>query len=654
MKHLSAYERWTATLYRFVVRTPKPPLLVRYGVAVLSSAAALIITRATNVTIEPHAPQLVGLFLCAILLSAWSGGLGPGLLASVLAALAFEYSFVSPIASLTVEITELLRLLLFALPALLVAAWGATQHRHAVALRRMRSALDETVQSLQAENAERQRAEALLHAREQEFRAIVENAPDHIIRYSRDFRRTYANPAVAEAYGLPMEAVIGQPVGSVLQDAGMATKPDEVAQVRRHIAEVFANGRSEEYEMYWPVPTGRRCYSVQMFPERDCTGAVVNVLSIARDITERKHAENELRRQKEILQTIFDHIPLTIAFVSENGRLELVNRAWEHSLGWTLHELAEHQLDIYALAFPDPHDRQQAQEFIAAATGEWADFTARVRDGREIAVTVASVRLSDRTSLVIAQDITTRQQVEAERAQLYAQVQASNEQLQTLSRQLLRVQETERHAIARELHDEIGQRLSGIGLMLTLCQQLPPDLAQVQLNKAQTFVEEVIGQVRTLALDLRPAILDDFGLVSALQWLFGRYTTQMNVTVEFESGLSEEQRFDPDLEMAVYRIIQEALTNVARHAGAREAVVRLWIDGEALVVIIADRGCGFNSQTIDTHRSSGLTGMQERAALLGGNLTIESAAGAGTRVSARVPRGAGNDREEKRTTDRYA
>jgi PAS domain S-box-containing protein len=201
--------------------------------------------------------------------------------------------------------------------------------------------------------------------------------------------------------------------------------------------------------MDWPAPTGRRYYSVHLFPERDLNGAVINVLSIARDITERKHAENELRQQKQILQKIFDHIPVMIAFVGENGRVELVNRAWERSLGWTLRELEEQQLDIYALAYPDPQYRQQVLDFVAAATGEWIDLKVKVRDGSAIDITVAIVNLIDGTSLVIAQDSTARKQVEAERSHLY-------EHMQSLSHQLLQVQEAEHRAIARELHDEIG------------------------------------------------------------------------------------------------------------------------------------------------------------------------------------------------------
>ena len=144
------------------------------------------------------------------------------------------------------------------------------------------------------------------------------------------------------------------------------------------------------------------------------------------------------------------------------------------------------------------------------------------------------------------------------------------EQLQRLSRQLLQAQEAERHALARELHDEIGQRLTGLSLMLS-SQHPSPD----QLIDAQAVVRDLIGRLRNLSLDLRPTILDDLGLLPALVWLFERYTAQTNVSVRFEHRLLEAQRFALEVEITAYRIVQEALTNVARYAGVTEVTVGL-------------------------------------------------------------------------------
>jgi PAS domain S-box-containing protein len=291
-------KRLNKELQRVLDRTPERPAILRYGVAVLSVIVALIslLLMDTNLQAAAH----VSLFLCALIFSTWFGGIRPGLLAIVLSILAFAY-VLPPFNSLAVEITHLPRLILFALLAIFVASLTAAQHSKTASLRRARALLEDTVQelrrtnvALRAEIAERKHAETLLYAKEQEFRAIVENAPDQIIRYDREFRRAYVNPAVARAYGLPREALIGKPIGSVIEDTGLDVKEDELTQLRQQIANVFDTGQSYEYELNWPLPTGRRYFSVRLFPELDLNGSVANVLGISQDITERKQAEEAL------------------------------------------------------------------------------------------------------------------------------------------------------------------------------------------------------------------------------------------------------------------------------------------------------------------------------------------------------------------------
>jgi signal transduction histidine kinase len=144
--------------------------------------------------------------------------------------------------------------------------------------------------------------------------------------------------------------------------------------------------------------------------------------------------------------------------------------------------------------------------------------------------------------------------------------------------------------------------------------------------------------VRDLSLWLRPTMLDDLGLLPALVWQLRRYTEQTGIHVAFEHrGL--ERRFQPaEVETAAYRIVQEALTNVARHAGVGEAVVRIWLDRGRLCVQIEDRGVGFRPEAMPAEGgSSGLSGMKERAELLGGQLVVEAAPGHGARVTAELP-----------------
>lgn len=228
-----------------------------------------------------------------------------------------------------------------------------------------------------------------------------------------------------------------------------------------------------------------------------------------------------------------------------------------------------------------------------------------------------------------------------ENARLFEQVQKTASRLQTLSHRLVEVQENERRHIARELHDEIGQFLTGLKLTLELNERRPAEQAQQGQHEALTLVNDLIGRVRELSLDLRPSLLDDLGLLPALLWHFERYTAQTNVQVHFkQSGL--ERRFSPGLETAVYRIIQEALTNVARHAQTPEATVRIWCDERNLRLQVEDYGIGFEPHAILTHGgSNGLPGILERARLVGGELTVASAPGQGTQLTAVLPLSAG-------------
>lgn len=222
-------------------------------------------------------------------------------------------------------------------------------------------------------------------------------------------------------------------------------------------------------------------------------------------------------------------------------------------------------------------------------------------------------------------------------AQLFDEVRNSREQLQGLSRRLVEVQERERRDIARELHDEVGQLLTGLKMNLELAQRATPELIAERLDEALSQVNRLLHEVRNLSLDLRPAMLDDFGLLSALLWLFERYQSQTQVRVDFRHSGAFGRRA-PELETALYRIIQEALTNVARHAGVNQVDVRLWVTPTMLGAKIEDEGAGFDSQSVlRTGGSSGLAGMRERASFLGGLLTIESFVGGGTCITAEFP-----------------
>ena len=209
--------------------------------------------------------------------------------------------------------------------------------------------------------------------------------------------------------------------------------------------------------------------------------------------------------------------------------------------------------------------------------------------------------------------------------------------------QIIAAQEAERARVARDLHDQIGQALTSVLLSLKLVTDAlgrdPADTPQAvaRADDVRTLVADALQDVRQLAFDLRPTVLDDVGLVPALRRLVGDHTSRNGVPVEIHvAGVDEDTRFAPEIETVVYRVVQEALTNVARHARARRAVVSLARRGGLLCADIEDDGAGFDPP-VGSPRSLGLAGMTERASLVGGHIRVASAPGSGTTVVLEVP-----------------
>ena len=765
----SEIDKLNSELQRFKKPPSRQHFVLRYGVAVLVVAASLILTLWMQSQLGQGRSPIVTVFLCAIVFSAWFAGLKPGLLALALSILSFEYFFLTPFYSFAMEVREIPRLLSFILSSAVILSLTAAQRTAAESLRRARDMLEETVQglrrsnnALRKENAERKHAEALLNAKQQEFRAIVENAPDQIIRYDRNFCRVYVNPAVAEAYGLQPEALIGKPIGSVIRDAGIEVNDAEVAQVRQRIASVFDTGKSCEFEFSWPLVNGRRYLSVRLFPELDMNGGVINVLGITRDITERTLAEEQLKKEKEVLEKIFGNIPAMIAFIDEGGAIKLVNPEWERTIGWTLKEIQEQKVDIYTEAYPDPDYRQKVHQFIAAATGEWADLRVKIRDGRIIDIACAMVLLSDGTRLVIAQDITTRKQAEEalrrseDRLRLVIntmpimiwsvhpdgavdfanqrwfdffglswkqfvqdpttvihpedrtrmlekwqackatgapyeaemrlrrtdgeyrrflvrteplkdeqgrvvkwygvstdiedlkraeeRLKATSQQLRALSMRFQSAKEEEDIRIAREIHDEMGSTLTSLRWEL---EGIDKDIAEAEnwsqqqvlrarIKEMLRLTDVTINTTKRIAAELRPSILDDLGLAEAIEWQAEQFEERTGIICRCDCSI-EGFAFDREQSTALFRIFQEALTNIMRHANATAVDVVSGEENGEFVLIISDNGRGITENEKLGTQSLGILGMRERAHLIGAELEINGVEGKRTVLTVRLP-----------------
>jgi signal transduction histidine kinase len=234
--------------------------------------------------------------------------------------------------------------------------------------------------------------------------------------------------------------------------------------------------------------------------------------------------------------------------------------------------------------------------------------------------------------------------VAIQNAQLFAELEAQREALRQVSLRLVNAQEEERRRISRELHDELGQALTALKINLDVARRLLPSDVSSKLDhsvqEASSLAVHTLEAARSLSLELHPAILDDLGLVSALRWEVDRYEQRTGQAVHFKVDLADVE-LQPELEITVYRIITEALTNVARHAKAGYISVRLLVENQQVVIEVEDDGVGFDVESWfnspGERQSLGLVGMRERAGLLDGQLTVTSSPGGGTRVLGQLP-----------------
>jgi signal transduction histidine kinase len=277
----------------------------------------------------------------------------------------------------------------------------------------------------------------------------------------------------------------------------------------------------------------------------------------------------------------------------------------------------------------DPDVDQETTRLIGARSGLWVPLVAR---GEAIGVLAAHDKLGDDvrftdTDLRLAENFATRAAVAVELSARIAR---------DALRRVVEAQELERRRLARELHDETGQALTSILLGLKLLEErVEGDDARAAARELRELVVSTLQDVRRLAVELRPTALDDFGLVAALERLTHSFSEQTGIAVDFEPALAEAERLPAEVETALYRIVQESLTNVVKHARASRVSVLLTRYDGTVKAIVEDDGRGFDPE-VGREGGVGLVGMRERLALLGGRLEVESGE-AGTTVAAEVP-----------------
>jgi signal transduction histidine kinase len=224
---------------------------------------------------------------------------------------------------------------------------------------------------------------------------------------------------------------------------------------------------------------------------------------------------------------------------------------------------------------------------------------------------------------------------------LFGEVQSSNKQLHALSQRLMKAQEEERLHLSREIHDESGQLLSALTVQLGLLEREAGhyDVVNQRMDELKRTANEIQDKLHQLAVNLRPASLDHLGLVTAMEQYIEEFSRQYEIIVEFETIGLQDKRLPGEVETALFRIVQESLTNIALHANAERVDVLFNYRDNHIKAIIEDDGIGFIPSMPTVDNQLGLFGMRERVEMLGGKLTVESAPGRGTAVSVEVPVG---------------
>ncbi|MBC8089569.1 MAG: PAS domain S-box protein [Phycisphaerae bacterium] len=365
-------------------------------------------------------------------------------------------------------------------------------------------------------------------------------------------------------------------------------------------------------------------------------GRIAGHFGVQRDVTERSRAELALRESEARYEAAFRLSPfrLTINRV-DDGRFTEVNDAFLRDLRRTREEVIGRtsvELGLWA----DPSMRERYIERLRRErTIVELEFAGYERDGRREITQLHSTLIEldgVLCVLTIAHDVTDHRLAEMEREE-------SRQQLRALSSRQHKAREEERRAISREIHDELGQLLTGVKLDLAWAQaHVPPDAIAPRARLAEA-VERIAGAmevVRRIATELRPAVLDDLGLVAALEWQAQQFARRTNVRTKVDLPANDPP-LDADGRTTVFRIVQEALTNVARHANARNVQVSLRLHVTKVEVSIRDDGRGITREQLADRRSLGLLGLRERAMAAGGSLEIIGNTTSGTAVNLTLP-----------------
>lgn len=463
---------------------------------------------------------------------------------------------------------------------------------------------------------------------EEHFRELIENAFDIIMVVDQQGIIRYISPSIEPAAGYKREEVVGTSAFDFLH-------PDDFSKV-------FTAWQDGELKTKQTITAEMRCRqkdgiyhllevtATNLFDHPLIRGAVLNF----RDIEERKRAEEALRESEEKYRHIFENAFDVICTFDMNLRVLGVSPSVEKALGYRPDELVGRTLieinEEIQTMIPDSFEQalDRAKRVFSGEKINIAHYGFKVKNGRQkyAELSVAPIIQDDQIVAVIciARDITERVNTE--------------KKLKQISQKVLMAQEEEQGRLARDLHDDLGQLLTTIQLDVSRVRNKVEDEPHLveEIDRIIGNIEETAGSLRRLCSGLRPPLLDDLGLNSALRDYVLKFEKRWGISVRFNSSINDTVLCSLE-SLTLFRITQEALTNVLRHAGRCEVNISLDQSNDVITLQVQDNGTGFDVTKKEALVTSGLHGMRERAELCGGELEITSSLQEGTIVKAVMP-----------------
>ena len=486
-------------------------------------------------------------------------------------------------------------------------------------------------------------AELRTEASRAQLDLIVDSAMDAIITVDEAQNVVLFNRAARQIFRIGREDAVG-PLERYIPERYRAAH-------RGHVEHFVRTGvtarRMGDATTLWGLRADGEEFPLEATISQATQGGRLFHTVILRDITLRSQAEVEAERVRGALSeahtrlgAIVDSAMDAVITVDEHQSIVLFNRAAEQLFGVPRERMLGTPLDglIPARFRAVHHDHIEHFGRTGVTSRRMGDVTnlwaLRPESGEEFPIEASISQANEggrRLFTVILRDITVRKQADDA-------LKRSEHELRELSARVLEAREEEKTNIARELHDELGQLLTALKMDLAGLREAPTDKRDEKMQEMGRLLDQTVSATRRISADLRPMMLDDLGLADAAQWLVEEFAKHSGITCHIEmSGSDALEGLSKSVSTAVYRTIQESLTNIGRHSGAKSAWVAFAAQNGWIDVAVEDDGRGIAPEDLDKARSLGLKGMRERISYLGGSLEIARAARGGTRLRARLP-----------------